>query len=300
MSFVTLTFTIAGAAADALSDALLEAGALSVELTDADSGTVHEQAWFDTPGSSPARWRRARVGALFAADAPADAVLAAACAAVAVPLPAAIERAEVGDQDWVQLTRSQFRPIRISPELWIVPTWETAPDPRAINLSIDPGTAFGTGSHPTTRLCLRWLVAALRAGDHVLDYGCGSGILAIAAMRLGAAAAHGVDIDPQALLAARANAMQNGVAAEFSAPGGESESRYHVVVANILANPLIALAPLLARATRPQGRIALSGILASQADEVARTYARWYAMAAPVLDDGWALLSGERLEGVGP
>jgi ribosomal protein L11 methyltransferase len=192
----------------------------------------------------------------------------------------------------VRLTQSQFKPIRISSRLWIVPSWEQVPDANAINIRLDPGAAFGTGSHATTRLCLAWLEANLRGGETVLDYGCGSGILAIAALRLGAARATGVDIDPQAVLAARANAMQNRVSADFHAPGDEPRPASDVVLANILAGPLIALAPLLAAATRPAGRIVLSGVLEAQAEEVIAAYSAWYAMSAPVLDEGWALLAG--------
>ena len=161
----------------------------------------------------------------------------------------------VDDADWVRLTQDQFQPIRISDRLWVVPTWHTAPDPTAVNVVLDPGIAFGTGSHPTTRLCLEWLAGGIRGGERVLDYGCGSGILAIAAMKLGAAAAVGVDIDPQAVLAAARNAEQNRVAARFFGPAIEPGGEYDIVVANILSNPLKALAPLLASRVRPGGRL---------------------------------------------
>ncbi len=294
MSFQQITFEVAGARADALSDALMEAGALSVEVTDADAGTADEKAAFDEPGEAARAWDRCIVTVLFAADAKADEVLREGCAAADVPFPSARQCSALEDQDWVRLTRSQFKPIRITPRLWIIPSWETAPEPDAINLRLDPGVAFGTGSHPTTRLCLLWLASHLPAGAQVLDYGCGSGILAIAAKRLGAAHAVGVDIDPQALVAARDNAMQNGVDAEFCAPGAEPAIGYGVVLANILANPLIALAPLLAARTLPGGSIVLSGVLEDQAAEVSQTYGVWFEMSTPLVEEGWALLVGRR------
>jgi ribosomal protein L11 methyltransferase len=184
--------------------------------------------------------------------------------------------------------------VRISSRLWVVPTWHTAPAPDAINLVIDPGLAFGTGTHPTTRLCLAWLDANLRGGESVLDYGCGSGILGIAAMKLGAARVTGVDIDPLALLAARHNAMQNQVMMEFAAAEGSVPEPADIVLANILANPLKLLAPLLARATRSGGHILLSGVLEHQAHEVQDAYRKWFALEAMQHDDGWILISGSK------
>ena len=291
MSWQNLTLLIGGHEVEALSDALIDAGALAIDVSDAEAGTKAEKAAFAEPGAPRALWSRSRLTALFAAGIDTHAALAAACAAAGVHYPTETGCSEVADCDWVRLTQSQFKPIRISSRLWIVPTWESVPDATAINLILDPGAAFGTGSHPSTRLCLRWLERSIRGGESVLDYGCGSGILAIAAARLGAARVCGVDIDPQAVLAGRANAMQNRVAADFFEPGAEPKPPYEVVVANILANPLIALAS----ATLPGGRIALSGVLATQAQEVMRVYSAWFDMAAPELDEGWALLTGCRL-----
>ena len=192
----------------------------------------------------------------------------------------------------MRLTQAQFDPIRISSRLWIVPTWHTPTDPTAINIALDPGLAFGTGSHPTTRLCLRWLDTHIKGGETVLDYGCGSGILAIAAMKLGAGSAIGVDVDAQAVLASHDNAEANQVRADFYLPDGVALAQYDVVVANILTNPLRALAPLLAGATRSGGRIVLSGILAEQAGDVMRIYAQWFDLDPAVLEDGWCCLSG--------
>jgi ribosomal protein L11 methyltransferase len=300
MPFQTLTFCVPGGQVETLTDALLDAGALSVDVADEQAGTVLEQAWFDEPGAVRRPWGRCRLQVLYAREANAGEALDRACRKAGLEAPAEVTAGEVDDTDWVRLTQAQFPPQQIAPHFWVVPTWEQAPDPQALNLVLDPGAAFGTGSHPTTRLCLRWLVAHIRGGERVLDYGCGSGILAIAALRLGAAFARGIDIDPQALVAARFNAMQNAVQAEFAAPGGESGFAADMVVANILANPLIALAPLLAAASRPGGRVALSGILEEQCGEVAQAYSQWFEMCPPVIEDGWVLLVGRREEGSGP
>ena len=293
----TLRFDTGAADAEAWSDALLDAGALSVELSDPHAGAAGEVAVFGEPGSAGALWPLSRVSALFAEDADAHAALRAAAHALALPLPVA-EAVLVPEQDWVRATQAQFAPIRIDDGLWIVPSWHAPPRPDAIVLRLDPGVAFGTGSHPTTALCLQWLRATLRGGERVMDYGCGSGILAIGAARLGAAAVVGTDIDPQAVGAARDNAARNGVTARFVAPDGLPADRYDVVVANILANPLILLAPVLARATTPGGRIALSGILAGQADDVIAAYAPWFNIARWREAEGWVLIAGTRGEDV--
>ena len=195
----------------------------------------------------------------------------------------------------MRLTQSQFDPIRISQRLWIVPTWHTPSDPDAINIVLDPGLAFGTGSHPTTRLCLRWLDSNLQGGESVLDYGCGSGILAIAALKLGAAHAVGIDVDSQAVIASRDNAAANKVGnAQFYQPDDAPHDTYDLVVANILTNPLRMLAPLLSNATRQGGQIVLSGILEEQARDVMNIYQKWFDMNAPIVEDGWACLSGRK------
>lgn len=298
MSWRSIQFVIAGDAVEALCDALLALGALSVDVGDADAGTAAEHARFAEPGATAASWPQSHVRVLLDMATEWHSLLEAACATAGVAPPVAIDESVVQDADWVRLTQSQFKPIRITPRLWVVPTWEAVPDPAAINLILDPGAAFGTGSHPTTRLCLRWLADNVRGGECVVDYGCGSGILAIAAMRLGADRACGFDIDPQALLAARANAMQNRVAVDFHLPGDAPVPCADIVVANILANPLIALAPLLAAHAR--GHIVLAGVLESQADEVSHAYAAWFEMAPAAIDEGWALLVGRRREAQTP
>jgi ribosomal protein L11 methyltransferase len=291
--YLSLRFDVDAAAADAWSDALLEAGALSVDVSDPHAGAASEVAVYAEPGSATRWWPLSRIAALFPADGDPEAALDGAARALGLPLPPA-ERGQVAEQDWVRITQSQFGPIRIEDDLWIVPTWSTPPKPDAINLVLDPGLAFGTGSHPTTRLCLQWLRQAVRGGERVLDYGCGSGILAIGAARLGAREVLGTDIDAQAIDASRANAMANGVAARFALPDAVDPAPADIVVANILANPLIVLAPLLAARTRPGGCIALSGILADQADDVVAAYAPWFTLAAWRKADGWVLLTGAR------
>ncbi|MFN7087758.1 MAG: 50S ribosomal protein L11 methyltransferase [Burkholderiales bacterium] len=280
---------------EALTDALLEAGALAADVSDAAAGTPLERPVFGEPGAAGGgRWQRCRVTALFPENVELSAVIARAFqVAGAVPVPPyRVNR--VGERDWVRVTQSQFTPQQISQRLWIVPTWHVAPDPRAINIVLDPGLAFGTGTHPTTRLCLRWLDRHIRGGESVIDFGCGSGILAIAASKLGAASACGVDVDAQALLAARHNAMQNQVEAQFVDAADRLERPARIVIANILANPLRLLAPLLARLTERHGRVVLAGILEDQAGEVREAYGPWFEMDTTEHEEGWVLLSGTK------
>jgi ribosomal protein L11 methyltransferase len=289
MSWISLKLAAAGEAAETLADALMDAGALSVSIEDRDAGTDAEQAQFGEPGlDDPKAWRRNWVVALLPADADVEALLSG------LSLPTDIEREieAVPEQDWVRLTQSQFEPIPISDRLWIVPSWHVAPDPDAIVLELDPGLAFGTGSHPTTRLCLKWLEGNLRPGESVLDYGCGSGILAIAAKKLGAGRVVGADVDAQAVTASRDNAERNQVEAVFCLPQALPDGEFDVLVANILTNPLKALMPLLAGRTRSGGRIALSGILAEQADELIALYNARFDMRTWAVEDGWVCLAG--------
>ena len=293
MPWLSVSFEADADRVELLTDALLEAGALAADVSDAAAGTPQEKPIFGEPGAETGRrWQRSLVTALFPADIELSAVLAQAfqAAGIAATTPYRVDR--VDDQDWVRVTQSQFTPQQISQRLWVVPSWHTAPDPLAINIVLDPGLAFGTGTHPTTRLCLRWLDRHIRGGESVIDFGCGSGILAIAALKLGAGAACGVDVDEQALLAARHNAMQNQVAAVFFDAADELKRPAQMVVANILANPLRVLAPLLAKLTEKHGRVVLSGILEEQAEEVRAAYRPWFAMDTTEHEDGWVLLSG--------
>ena len=201
---------------------------------------------------------------------------------------------EVADEGWVKLTQSQFDPIHVSDRLWITPTWHEAPTDGSINIELDPGLAFGTGSHPTTFLCLRWLDAHMPQGASVLDYGCGSGILAITAAKLGAGKVVGVDIDKQAIRASHDNATQNQVNIEVYLPDAQPEGQFDVVVANILANPLRMLGQMLAGRVKTDGQIVLSGILAEQVEEISALYQQWFDMKPATIQDGWACLFGTK------
>jgi ribosomal protein L11 methyltransferase len=289
----SLVFEIDAQDAERLGDRLIDFGALSVASEDALGGTPQERPLFDEPGERGG-WSRVRMQVLCAEGTDANALLGLACDAAGIAPPAGVAVEELADQDWVRKSRLQFEPIRASERIWVVPSWCALPDPGAINIVLDPGLAFGTGSHATTRLCIGWLDRTIRGGETVLDYGCGSGILALAAMKLGASRAIGVDIDPQALAAAAENAARNQVACEFFDAGTPIEQMADIVVANILTNALKVLSPLIAAHTRAGGRIALSGILESQAEEVARTYDRWFEFDSPAVDDGWVLLSAVR------
>ncbi len=275
MAFQECVIEVAQDQAEAWSDALFDLGALSVSVEDADADTPDEQPLFGEPGLEPKQlaWNRSRVVALFGDDADPAVVVAAAANQMGIdPVPAYQLRA-VEDQDWVRLTQSQFEPIRIGERIWVVPSWHDAPEPDAVVLELDPGLAFGTGSHPTTRLCMQWLEQNLKPGETVLDYGCGSGILAIVARKLGAGDTVGIDIDPNAVEASRYNAERNRVEASFALPESVSEASYDLVVANILSNPLKLMAAMLSARVRAGGRLVLSGVLERQADEVAAAYA---------------------------
>jgi ribosomal protein L11 methyltransferase len=294
MAYTALRFEVSGEDADAWCDALLAAGALSVEASDAEAGSEGEQAIFAEPGVDAAgHWKRSRLNALVSEEADASRILARAARELGVPVPD-VRCDTVEEQDWVRATQAQFGPIAIGRRLHIVPTWCEAAG-EGISIRLDPGLAFGTGSHATTRLCLEWLESAIAGGEAVLDYGCGSGILAIAAAKLGATRVTGTDVDPQALRASAANAGLNAVHATFVAPDRLPGRPFDIVVANILANPLILLAPALAARVRRGGRMALSGILETQAEGVAEAYAPWFTLRAWRAADGWVVLSGERV-----
>jgi len=293
MSWLSVSFEVPAEQVEAFSDALLEAGAASVDIADAGAGTGAEEAVFADAAGASRPWQRSVVSALVAQGVDTAALVREACARAGVAAAPACVR-EVADEDWVRASREQLAPVRISPRLWIVPSWHPVPDPDAVAIALDPGLAFGTGHHASTRMCLRWLERVMHGGETVIDFGCGSGILAIAAMKLGAARADGVDIDEQALLAARRNAMHNRVQATFYGAADALQQPARIVVANILVRPLIVLAPLLARLTAHGGRLALAGLLAEQAAEVRAAYAPWFDFEAPEVEEGWALVSGRR------
>lgn len=282
---------------ETLSDALEALDALSVSVEDADGDTAAEQALFGEPGMPPPAegWQRSRLVALFATEALADeaALLLqaqdffAGCTLQGV--------SAVPDEDWVRLTQSQFAPVEITPAFWIVPTWHEPPAAAQHVLRLDPGLAFGTGTHPTTRMCLRWIAGRGAGGDwgRVLDYGCGSGILAIAAAKHGATEVDAVDIDEAAVQATEDNARANGVQLRAGLPDAASGA-YQVVLANILATPLKMLAPLLSAHVAPGGALVLAGILARQADELKAAYAPYLALQVSDEEDGWILMTATR------
>jgi ribosomal protein L11 methyltransferase len=293
-----LVFTVDAADADAFSDALLAAGAMAVSVEDAQADTAAEEPLYGEPGLTPSRaaWPRSRLTVLVAAEYDPEQLLRAASSECDGDAPAEVEVRAVADADWVSLTQAQFQPTYIAAGLWVVPTWHAPPEPDAICLRLDPGAAFGTGTHPTTRLCLRWLARARPQGS-VLDYGCGSGILAIAAARLGAAWVLGTDVDPQALTVARSNAELNGVRCSFVEPDALGAEKFDAVVANILANPLKLLAPGLLARVAPGGQLVLSGILERQAEEMIESYRRHdpeLPLTVAESADGWVCLAGRR------
>lgn len=284
-----------------VSDALDALDALSVSVEDADAQTDAEQALFGEPGMPPPKdgWQRSRVVALFPtreAAAEAQQLLSVqdffeGCQVLGV--------AEVADQDWVRLTQSQFAPVDITPDFWIVPTWHELPAAAVRSIRLDPGLAFGTGTHPTTRMCLRWIARKGATGEgaaafgRVLDYGCGSGILAIGTAKFGATDIDAVDIDTAAVESTVLNAQANGVQLRAGLPD-KASGQYQTVLANILATPLRVLAPLLCNHVAPGGHLVLAGILARQADELKEAYAPWVKLEVADTEDGWILMTASR------
>ncbi len=299
-AWIELEFVVQGERVDAWSDALLAAGALSVQVEDADAEAESEQPIFGEPGEPPpaSGWRRSRLRVMLEGD-PGDplagvALLAQAAGLAGEPVPARSRRRAVAERDWVGETQAQFTPIEIGPRLRISPSWHRI-DEHDLQRSIvlDPGLAFGTGSHPTTRMCLRWLEREMPSGLRVIDYGCGSGILAIAAARLGAREVVAIDIDEQALASTADNAAANRVAIEIRSSRDPAPAPADIVLANILANPLKLLAPMLESLLRPGGTILLAGLLERQVDEVAACYRRC-RLEVDQVDEGWACLRGTR------
>jgi ribosomal protein L11 methyltransferase len=287
--WLLIKFAVPSRDTDAIADALATNGALSVSIEGAT-----DELRLQTANEPAPLWRENRVTGLFAEGADPIAVLGAVreTSGISVLPPHHIDRLE--DADWEREWMSNYRSQQVAPKLWIIPSWCDPPDPTAINVVLDPGLAFGTGTHPSTRLCLAWLAEQRLTGRSVLDYGCGSGILAIAALKLGAARAVAVDIDPQVLAVARRNAAENGVARHLTVCSPDELVRNltaDVVVANIVSETLIILAPELGARLAPDGRIALSGILAEQTDAIRAAYAPRINLSAR-LRDGWALLTG--------
>lgn len=310
MTWLQLKAHIAPEHAERLEDLLLDEGASAITLQDA-----HDEPVFEPDRGTTPLWSETVLTGLYDDLEGIDAMLERVRQAWAMQLPdepcPEIEFELLADRDWEREWMDGFEPLKMGQRLWIVPSWHAAPDPNAVNLLLDPGLAFGTGTHPTTALCLAWLDALGVAGEldgrEVLDIGCGSGILAIAALKLGARRAVGTDIDPQALSASRDNAERNRIAeddlrlcypdqlADIECTSADGIPRFPVVIANILAGPLVELAPTIAGHVAVGGRLALSGILVQQADEVMDAYRdQGLAMGESVERDGWVRLSGHR------
>lgn len=285
--------------AEALAEGLMNEGALSAVIEDADADQPDEKPLFGEPGMEPdnCAWPNSIVSILADDDFLLETTLPFVIEEVKCPMPKIISIEEVEDADWVRITQAQFPPTQVSDRLWIVPTWHELPNENAINIRLDPGVAFGTGSHPTTHLCLSWLDQNVTANDTVLDYGCGTGILAIAAKRLGAKSILGTDIDPQAVEAAQDNAKMNEVEGTFMLPNEMPEGTFDVVVANILSNPLKLLAPALLARVKKNGALVLSGVLARQAEEVIEVYRTidpQVKLSVWQEKEGWVCIAGRR------
>lgn len=295
MPYRALCFDASANSAERWANALLAAGALSVDVSDACAGTPSENPLYGEPGGSEVSpWPVHRLSVLFDAAVDVEAALTNVAAWLDEPAPAH-SLVAIADADWVRESQEQFVPLRVSDRLWIVPSWREVVDLGASNVRLDPGAAFGTGSHATTLLCLRWLAENMEPHAAVLDYGCGSGILAIAAAKLGAGKVAGVDVDAHAIAVSRANGAANGIVAQFGLPEEMPAESFDVVVANILANTLELLAPLLARRVRLGGHIVLSGILELQAERVAAAYGQWFNIGPWGSADGWIALAGIRI-----
>lgn len=277
---------------DVLSDALDALDALSVSVEDADAQTPAEQALFGEPGMPPPKdgWQRSRMVALFAQEVQAQEAVHLLSAQDFFEGCRILGVQAVADQDWVRLTQSQFAPVEVTPDFWIVPTWHEPPAQARQIIRLDPGLAFGTGTHPTTRMCLRWIAQHGVQGQRVLDYGCGSGILAIGAAKYGASEIDAVDIDEAAVTSTVLNAEANGVSLVAGLPD-KAQGRYQTVLANILATPLKVLAPLLCSYVAPSGALVLAGILERQADELKAAYAPWIQLEVADSEDGWILMT---------
>lgn len=290
MPWLQLRIAITPDQAESYEDALLEVGAVSVTFMDAEDQPIFEPDLGTTP-----LWSNTHLLALFEADVDPDSLLRHLEFLLGTLPEHLLERIE--DQDWERSWMDNFHPMRFGERLWIVPSWHEAPEPGAVNLRLDPGLAFGTGTHPTTSLCLKWLDGQALTGKTVLDFGCGSGILAIAALLLGAEHAVGTDIDVQAIEASRDNAERNEIAAErftLYLPEDLPQVPADVVVANILAGPLVSLAPQISSLVKPGGLLALSGILAEQAEEVRQAYAEQFELDPTAQQDEWVRITGRK------
>jgi ribosomal protein L11 methyltransferase len=292
MTWRQLSVTCQTAQLEQVEDLMMELGALSISLRDAGDEPIYEPL----PGDSPV-WRESIVTATFAEDSDPEALEHMLAAKLPRELAQTLARDSFQDRDWEQAYRQHFTPIQCAPELWIVPSWIDPPNPDATNVRLDPGLAFGTGGHPTTNLCLSWLATQRLDGQELIDFGCGSGILAIAAIKLGARQVLAVDIDPQALNACESNMAVNAIAAEripLCLPDAVGKIKADLLMANILAGPLLALLPQFAELVRPGGNILLSGILKSQLNEIQSAYSKYFELQPARFREEWVCLSGCR------
>jgi len=289
MAWIQFIFSSTPDGADPLSNHLSECGASAVTFQDNEDQPIYEPEIGSTP-----LWQATNVIALFEADSDTDNIIVQLTHLMAPSNVPQYRIEAVEDKDWVREWMDNFHPMCFGEQLWICPSWHQPPKPDAINIMLDPGLAFGTGTHPTTALCLNWLDQAQVKNKIVIDYGCGSGILAIAAALLGAKKVIGVDIDPQALEATQANAKRNGVQIETYLPEACPDISADLVIANILAGPLQTLAPTLVKLSKPKSDIILSGILATQSEAVSKTYRTWFEMQPPIQKEDWIRLAGHR------
>ncbi len=294
MAWITAVIAATADEAEIISDALMQLGALSVSIEDAQALTPEEKPIFGEPGDPPPGvWQNNQVSAMFDETEDLDQVLSQLTQLTGIK-DFHIATKVLQDEDWVRKTQAQFNPIAINDRIAIVPTWHEVTDADKINIILDPGLAFGTGSHPTTHLCLDWLSQNVKSGQAVLDYGCGSGILAIAAKKLGAKHVVGADIDQQAVEASEFNAVQNNVKIPFYDAQSYQQQSFDIVVANILSSALSVLAPVLAANCKKGGKIALSGILAEQTAQLVEIYSEWFDMSPSQTLDAWVLLIGTK------
>lgn len=294
MPWLQIKARITNAEAAQMEHLFQSVGALSVTLLDAEDEPVFQL----DPDTTPL-WQQTMLCALFEDDADPDALIATITAASRL-LESDLLAEKIADQDWERAWMSDFRPMRFGERLWVCPSWSEPPEPDAVNIMLDPGLAFGSGTHPTTALCLAWLDSQQLINKSVIDYGCGSGILAIAAALLGANRVIAVDNDPQAVTASGNNRDINGISAELMTVHlpGEANAPADIVVANILSGPLAELTPVLTSLTKPGGKLILSGVLSEQTQTLMASYEPYFAMQAPVIQDEWVRIEGTRLTGV--
>ncbi|MFN8770436.1 MAG: 50S ribosomal protein L11 methyltransferase [Neisseriaceae bacterium] len=292
MAFTQVTVCIGSTKAEELSDIFANLGCLSVSIEDQYEGTEKEEPIFNEPGMEVDKlWECSKVISLFNDTDNIDQIIKNATELLGQAFEYDVD--SINDQNWVSLTQSQFKPIKVSDTLFIVPSWHSSPNAKATNIILDPGLAFGTGTHATTFMCLKWLNENISNRDNILDYGCGSGILAITAKKLGAINVSGVDVDSQAIEASIYNANNNQVEINWYLPQHLPSQKFDIVVANILSNPLRILAPILAEHT--QKILILSGILETQIDELSKIYQQWFNVTIADTMDGWVLLQCEKI-----